>query len=80
MGLVDPRPTAFYGDCSDSMPSSAASEDTLEIAEAEISLGRLQDSVNLLLRGIGEDIDREGLRDTPKVRLRTSCSAGSAFL
>lgn len=67
MAYVDPRAAAFYGDCSDSMPSSAASEDTLELAETDINLNRIQDAVQLLLRGIGEDASREGLRDTPKV-------------
>lgn len=68
MAFVDPRAAAFYGDCSDSMPSSAASEDTLEIAEADVNVGRIQDAIHLLLRGLGEDVNREGLRDTPKVR------------
>lgn len=27
----------------------------------------MEDSVRVLLRGVGEDLDREGLRDTPKV-------------
>ena len=67
MAFVDPRAAVCYGDCADSMPSSAASEDTLDIPDADINIGRLQDAVNLLLRGIGEDVKREGLRDTPKV-------------
>ena len=67
MAYVDPRAAAWLGDCGDSMPSSTASEDTLEIGEADVSLTRLQEAVRLLLGGIGEDISREGLRDTPKV-------------
>lgn len=31
-------------------------------------LRRMQACVRTLLRGVGEDADREGLRDTPKVR------------
>ena len=67
MAYVDPRAATCYGDCSDSMPSSAASEDTLEINEADINVSRIQEAVHMLLRGVGEDISREGLRDTPKV-------------
>lgn len=33
----------------------------------EADLQRLQSAVRVLLSGIGEDINREGLRDTPKV-------------
>lgn len=68
MAFVDPRAAAWLGDCGDSMPSSAASEDTLEIGEADVSLTRLHDAVHVLLGGIGEDLSREGLRNTPKVR------------
>lgn len=66
MAFVDPRAAAWLGDCGDSMPSSTASEDTLEIGEADVSLVRLQNAVHSLLSGIGEDVCREGLRDTPK--------------
>lgn len=69
MAYVDARAALCYGDCGDSMPSSTASEDTLDINESDISIARLQDAVGTLLRGIGEDVEREGLRDTPKVRL-----------
>ena len=55
------------GDCLDTSPSSAASDDAEEICDADLSFTRLQRAVRLLLEGIGEDIDREGLRDTPKV-------------
>lgn len=34
---------------------------------------RLQSAVRVLLSGVGEDINREGLRDTPKV-FRVMCS------
>jgi hypothetical protein len=34
-------------------------------------LRRAQACVRTLLRGVGEDPEREGLRDTPKVRLRS---------
>ena len=67
MAFADPRAAAWLGDCGESMPSSAASEDTLEIGEADINLSRLQDAVHLILGGIGENVSREGLRDTPKV-------------
>jgi len=68
MAYVDARAAICYGDCSESMPSSAASEDTLDIPESDISLARLQDAVSVLLQRIGEDTEREGLRDTPRVR------------
>lgn len=56
-----------YGDCSDSLPSSSASEDAIEMPEQYVSTERLQSAVSLLLEGLGEDVLREGLRDTPKV-------------
>jgi len=68
VSYVDPRAAVCYGDCSESMPSSAASEDTLDLPEADISSARLQNAVSVLLQGIGEDVEREGLRDTPRVR------------
>ena len=54
-------------DCLDTPPSSAASDDAEGICDADLSFTRLQGAVRLLLEGIGEDIDREGLRETPKV-------------
>lgn len=61
------------------MPSSAASEDTLETADAEINLARIQEAVHLLLRGIGEEVGREGLRETPKVRGHSTITCSLAF-
>lgn len=33
----------------------------------DVRLQRMQDCVRCLLQGVGEDTEREGLRDTPKV-------------
>lgn len=74
MSLAACRDADLEADCSDTPPSSSASEDVVDIPEADISIPRLQSAVRLLLRGVGEDIDREGLRDTPKVRFRAICS------
>ena len=41
----------------------------------EADLERLQSAVRVLLSGVGEDISREGLRDTPKVQ---QCSDSKA--
>ena len=62
-------------DCLDTPPSSAASDDAEEICDADLSFTRLQGAVRLLIEGIGEDIDREGLKDTPKVKQQYSHQA-----
>lgn len=31
-------------------------------------LARMEQAVRVLIQGLGEDLSREGLRDTPKVR------------
>ena len=67
MVLHDSHHMSVSGDCGESEPSSAASEDVLDLQEAFVNTERLRDSVSLLLNGLGEDVSREGLRDTPKV-------------
>jgi GTP cyclohydrolase I len=37
-------------------------------AELQQRIQRMGDSVRVLLLGLGEDVSREGLRDTPQVR------------
>ena len=49
-----------------STDDSGASITTADIYP-EADLHRLQSAVRVLLSGVGEDISREGLRDTPKV-------------
>ena len=49
-----------------STEDSGASITTADIYP-EADLLRLQSAVRVLLSGVGEDISREGLRDTPKV-------------
>ena len=44
------------------MPAQSPEGDTAVLA-------RMVDAVKTLIRGIGEDIEREGLRDTPMVRI-----------
>ena len=41
----------------------------------EADLERLQSAVRVLLSGVGEDITREGLRDTPKVQQQSVSQA-----
>lgn len=54
------------------MGASAVSTDESGISTGtadvypEADLQRLQNAVTVLLSGVGEDINREGLRDTPK--------------
>ena len=50
-----------------STDDSGASVATADIYP-EADLLRLQSAVRVLLSGVGEDISREGLRDTPKVQ------------
>ena len=50
-----------------STDDSAASVTTADLYP-EADLHRLQNAVSVLLSGVGEDISREGLQDTPKVR------------
>ena len=50
-----------------STDDSGASVTTADIYP-EADLLRLQSAVRVLLSGVGEDISREGLRDTPKVQ------------
>lgn len=50
-----------------STDDSGASVTTADIYP-EADLLRLQNAVRVLLSGVGEDISREGLRDTPKVQ------------
>lgn len=50
-----------------STDDSGASVTTADIYP-EADLLRLQSAVTVLLSGVGEDISREGLRDTPKVQ------------
>lgn len=64
---------SLAGDCSESVPSSAASEDAIDLPEPFVNSEQLRDSVTLLLKGIGEDISREGLKDTPKVSKEDAC-------
>ena len=67
MSVLPDRDQEYDADCTDSPPSSAASEDVVDMCEPELSLGRLKEAVQVLLHGIGEDAAREGLRDTPRV-------------
>ena len=53
-------------------PSAVSTDDSgASISTADIypeaDLHRLQSAVRVLLSGVGEDISREGLQDTPKV-------------
>ncbi len=43
------------------------SVDVLSEPGTDVDLYKLQQAVQTLIAGIGEDIKREGLRDTPKV-------------
>lgn len=54
-----------------STDDSGASVTTADIYP-EADLQRLQSAVRVLLSGLGEDISREGLQDTPKVPSRRS--------
>ncbi len=56
-----------------STDDSGASVTTADIYP-EADLHRLQSAVRVLLSGVGEDISREGLQDTPKVRRNLSTS------
>ena len=56
-----------------STEDSGASVTTADIYP-EADLQRLQSAVRVLLSGVGEDISREGLQDTPKVQ-HTLCLA-----
>ena len=68
------------------MGGSAASSQTDDCHSVDVAdtvdqgvpynIERVQEAVQTLICGIGEDIDREGLRDTPKVIADTS---GLAF-
>ena len=45
------------------------SADVIETCtDAPVCPERLQDAVQALIAGVGEDVTRDGLRDTPKVR------------
>lgn len=44
------------------------SADAIEGCDPAVNLERLQDAVQALIAGVGEDVNRDGLRDTPKVR------------
>jgi GTP cyclohydrolase I len=55
--------------------SAMSTDDSLEASETfgelfvddEARLERMQAAVRVIIAGVGEDVEREGLRDTPKV-------------
>ncbi|KAK9842302.1 hypothetical protein WJX81_005403 [Elliptochloris bilobata] len=53
------------GSCLSSSSEVSAEDRISEVCE-EGSSERLQDAVRILIQGLGEDVKREGLRDTPK--------------
>ncbi len=57
-----------------------AVQDSLSDCSVETNFSRLQEAVETLLIGVGEDSRREGLRDTPKVSDRSTCHAISINL
>ena len=54
--------------------SCNSSADLTRVAPGQ--LVHMQQAVTTLLRGLGEDPEREGLRDTPRVSGRPGCCAG----
>ena len=65
------------GSCLSSSSEVSAEDRISEVCE-EGSTERLQDAVRVLIQGLGEDVAREGLRDTPKVG--ACCRAEPAML
>ena len=72
--LRKPASAMGAGSCLSSSSEVSAEDRISEVCE-EGSSERLQDAVRVLIQGLGEDVAREGLRDTPKVG--TCCRAES---
>lgn len=49
-------------------------ESCLTDPSTSVSFEKLQEAVQTIISGIGEEIDRDGLKDTPKVSSRRSRS------
>lgn len=55
---------------SKSLRQLSSTTDIASLSESDkCYLTQMQDAVEVLLKGIGEDPSREGLRDTPRVRI-----------
>lgn len=54
------------GSCLSSSSEMSAEDRISEVCD-DGSTERLQEAVRILIQGLGEDVSREGLRDTPKV-------------
>ena len=65
------------GSCLSSSSEMSAEDRISEVCDVG-STERLQEAVRILIQGLGEDVSREGLRDTPKVSLTTSKSTPGA--
>ena len=64
--LCKPASVMGAGSCLSSSSEVSAEDRISEVCE-EGGAERLQDAVRVLIQGLGEDLAREGLRDTPKV-------------
>ena len=69
-GQASPQPVSCASAASLSV--SDASELQLELDDGQLQ--RMQAAVEALLVGLGEDVQRQGLRNTPKVRSTTTIS------
>ena len=61
------------GSCLSSSSEMSAEDRNSEVCD-DGSAERLQEAVRILIQGLGEDVSREGLRDTPKVSSTASKS------
>ena len=65
------------GSCLSSSSEMSAEDRISEVCD-DGSTERLQEAVRILIQGLGEDVSREGLRDTPKVSSTASKSTRGA--
>ena len=65
------------GSCLSSSSEMSAEDRISEVCD-DGSTERLQEAVRILIQGLGEDVSREGLRDTPKVSTTSSKSTPGA--